>query len=94
MTAVVVPSLVVAMRFARRGSVWAQLSTTSLFAYLVYTYAYYLSGTGFNDLFLLQVGFPTLANVRPDLVILPAQDPTAAQRCWRAGAAMARSRTR
>ena len=67
MTAVVVvPSLVVAMRFARRGSVWAQLSTTSLFAYLVYTYAHYLSGTGFNDLFLLQVGVPNVgkASVR------------------------------
>jgi hypothetical protein len=50
---VVVPSLAVASLLARRGSVPAQLVTTSLLAYLVYTYAYYLFGTGFNDLFLL-----------------------------------------
>ena len=35
------------------GSVRAQLAAASLVAYLVYTYAYYLFGTGFNDLFLL-----------------------------------------
>lgn len=52
---VVVPSLVIALRFARRSSVWAHLAITSLLAYLVYTYAYYLFGTGFNDLFLLHV---------------------------------------
>ena len=53
-TAVVVaPSLVVAARLAQRGSVQAQLITTSLVAYIIYTYAYYLFGTGFNDLFLL-----------------------------------------
>jgi hypothetical protein len=32
-----------------------------------------------------RAGFPTLANFIPDLVILPAHDPTAAQRCLRAG---------
>jgi hypothetical protein len=50
---VVVPSLAVAVHFARRGSLRAQLVTASLVADLVYTYAYYLFGTGFNDLFLL-----------------------------------------
>ncbi|MBD0292630.1 MAG: hypothetical protein ICV70_03520 [Jiangellaceae bacterium] len=50
---VVVPSLAVASRLARRGSIRAQLVTTSLLAYLVYTYGYYLFGTGFNDLFLV-----------------------------------------
>jgi hypothetical protein len=50
---VVVPSLVVAAHLARRGSVAARLFTVSLLAYLVYTYAYYLFGTGFNDVFLL-----------------------------------------
>ena len=50
---VVVPSLIAAVHLARRGSVRAQLVTASLVAYLVYTYAYYLFGTGFNDLFLL-----------------------------------------
>jgi hypothetical protein len=54
-TAVVVPGLAVASHLARRGSIVAQLVTTSLLGYLVYTYAYYLFGTGFNDLFLLHV---------------------------------------
>jgi hypothetical protein len=49
----VVPGLVVAVQLARRGSVRARLVAASLLAYLVYTYAYYLFGTGFNDLFLL-----------------------------------------
>lgn len=49
---VVVPGLAIALR-TRRGSVRAQLACVSLVAYLVYTYAYYLFGTGFNDLFLL-----------------------------------------
>jgi hypothetical protein len=54
--AVVVPCLVVALLLVRRGGVLAQLVVASLLAYLVYTYAYYLFGTGFNDLFLLHVG--------------------------------------
>jgi len=49
----VVPGLVVAVHLAWRGLVVAQLVTASLLAYLVYTYAYYLFGTGFNDLLLL-----------------------------------------
>jgi hypothetical protein len=51
----VVPGLVLALLFARRGSVRARLATGGLVAYLVYTYTYYLFGTGFNDLFLLHV---------------------------------------
>jgi hypothetical protein len=51
----VVPGLGVGLAFSRRGSVRAQLATIGLVAYLVYTYAYYLFGTGFNDLFLLHV---------------------------------------
>jgi hypothetical protein len=51
----IVPGLAVASHLARRGSIVAQLVITSLLAYLVYTYAYYLFGTGFNDLFLLHV---------------------------------------
>jgi hypothetical protein len=50
---VVVPALAVAARRAARGSVLAPLVIASLVAYVVYTYAYYLFGTGFNDLFLL-----------------------------------------
>jgi hypothetical protein len=51
----VVPSLVVGLWLARRGSFWGQLVAASMIASLVYTYAYYLFGTGFNDLFLLHV---------------------------------------
>jgi len=50
---VVVPALAVTTRKAHHGSTHAQLGSTSLVAYLVYTYTYYLSGTDFNDLFLL-----------------------------------------
>ena len=48
--------LVVVSRPARLASARARLATTGLAAYLVYTYAYYLFGTGFNGLFLLHVG--------------------------------------
>lgn len=50
-TAVVaVPVLAIASRVAQQqGSVLAKLVTTSLVAYLVYTYAFYLFGTGFKD---------------------------------------------
>jgi hypothetical protein len=50
---VVVPAVAIAARRAARGSVLAPLVIASLVAYVVYTYAYYLFGTGFNDLFLL-----------------------------------------
>jgi hypothetical protein len=52
---VVVPGLVSAGYFARRGSAMGGLVVVGLEAALVYTYAYYLFGTGFNDLFLLHV---------------------------------------
>lgn len=47
-------ALVALIRPARRGSA-AMLAQGALLAYLAYTYAYYLFGTGFNDLFLLHV---------------------------------------
>lgn len=49
----VVPSLTLATVRARRGSVTSRLTVAGLAAYVVYTYAFYLFGTGFNDLFLL-----------------------------------------
>jgi hypothetical protein len=49
----VVPALVLATVLARRGSALGELALAGLGAYLVYTYAFYLFGTGFNDLFLL-----------------------------------------
>jgi hypothetical protein len=49
----VVPALVLSQLQARRGSDRAQLIWVGMLAYLGYTYAYYLLGTPFNDLFLL-----------------------------------------
>jgi len=49
----VVPALGVALWFADRGSLRGNLTVVGLLAYLTYTYAYYIFGTGFNDLFLL-----------------------------------------
>lgn len=50
---VVLPALLVTWGKARGGSEWARLIMASLLLYLAYTYAYYLFGTGFNDLLLL-----------------------------------------
>ena len=53
-TAVLVaPALGIAVWTSRRGSAGAEVVSASLLAYLTYTYAYYLFGTGFNDLLLL-----------------------------------------
>ena len=52
---VVVPVLAGALVVARRGSPRAELTWASMLACLAYTYAYYVFGTGFNDLFLLHV---------------------------------------
>jgi hypothetical protein len=54
-TAVLVVPALAASTWRARGGSLAELCATSLIAYLVYTYAYYLFGTGFNDLFLLHV---------------------------------------
>ena len=53
-TAVLVaPALLVSILLSRNGPGRVQLVMVGLVAYLVYTYAYYLFGTGFNDLFLV-----------------------------------------
>jgi hypothetical protein len=52
---VVVPTLAVATVRARRGGTLARTVRTSMLAFLVYNYAYYVFGTGFADLFLLHV---------------------------------------
>src|SRR5215207_11212015 len=49
----IVPALVLSQLSARRGSDRAQLIWVGMLAYLGYSYAYYLLGTAFNDLFLL-----------------------------------------
>lgn len=51
----VVPALCVAAGYAHRGSLLGRLVTAGLLADLVYSYAFYVFGTGFNDLFLLHV---------------------------------------
>jgi hypothetical protein len=51
--AVVAPGIWVGTWMAHRRLVRAWVASASLSVYLVYTYAYYLFGTGFNDLFLL-----------------------------------------
>jgi hypothetical protein len=62
---VVVPGLVVALvAQRRRGSrMPADLAEVTLLAYLVYTYAYYVLGTGFADLMLLHAAVFTGALV-------------------------------
>jgi hypothetical protein len=49
----VVPTLLVALLLARRGSTGARLVELGVLAYGVYDYAFYLFGTAFNDAFLL-----------------------------------------
>jgi hypothetical protein len=49
----VVPALVLSQLSARRGSDRAQLMWVGMLAYLGYSYAYYLFGVPFSDLFLL-----------------------------------------
>jgi hypothetical protein len=54
-TVLVALSLAALIRPARRRSQPAVLAQAALLTYLIYTYAYYLFGTTFNDLFLLHV---------------------------------------
>jgi hypothetical protein len=53
--AIAVPALAYSMLRSRRGSQRAELVWAGALAYLAYTYAYYLFGTTFNDLFLLHI---------------------------------------
>lgn len=50
-----VPLLLVTLAPALRGSVRARLVAAGTLAFVLYDYAYYVFGTGFNDLFLLHV---------------------------------------
>jgi hypothetical protein len=81
---VVVPALAAATWLTHRGSVRAQLGSASLVAYLVYTYAYYLFGTEFNDLFLLHA--TVLATAVVALVLHLTSIDTAAFAPWHLGA--------
>lgn len=53
--AVVVPLLIVALVFSRRGGERAFLVWMGLLAYMIYNYAFYLFGAAFNSFFLLYV---------------------------------------
>ncbi|WP_199511662.1 hypothetical protein [Nucisporomicrobium flavum] len=76
----VVPGLAWAMHLARNGSARARLIVTGLLAYLIYTYAYYLFGTGFNDLFLLHVAVFAAALPAFTLSLVTADAGPAAER--------------
>jgi hypothetical protein len=52
---VAVPTLVVAMMLASRGSSRARLVWVGALAYTVYNFAFYVFGAAFNDLFLVHV---------------------------------------
>lgn len=52
---VAVPALVVSAVLARRGTPRGHLFWVGVLAYVVYTYAYYVFGTGLDNLFLLHV---------------------------------------
>ena len=91
----VVPALSVAAGYLRRGSRSGRLVCAGLLADLVYGYAFYVFGTGFNDLFLLHVAvfsvcltalMLTLAGA--DLAAV-AERLHAAARVWPAAAALA-----
>jgi hypothetical protein len=81
---VVVPALATAAHRAWRGSVLAHLTVASLVGYVVYTYAYYLFGTGFNDLFLLHAAVFSVGLVALGLV-LASLDVTALGKSFRRG---------
>lgn len=88
-TLVVAPALAATTLLARRGRARARLVGAGLVAHLVYTYAYYAFGTGFNDLFLLHVA--TLATGTVALVLALADLDADAVTRHLAGRARARS---
>ena len=94
----VVPALASSQLQARRGSDRAQLIWVGMLAYLVYTYAYYLLGAPFEDLFLLQertrnaagvkahhANYPTLLH---DFYIMGDVSPAVIEAAREAGAAI------
>lgn len=59
--AVVVPLLMVALKFSQSGSPRAQLVLMGLLGYMFYNYAFYLFGAAFNAFFLLYVALFSLS---------------------------------
>lgn len=72
MLVVALPLLVLGLLTARRGSLLGFVLTASLLAYTAYTYAYYVLGTGFNDLFLMHVAILSTATAALLLVLVGA----------------------
>lgn len=71
---VALPLLLLGLVGARRGTLVGLVLTASLLAYTAYSYAYYVFGTGFNDLFLLHVATLAVASTAL-LVVLLGVDP-------------------
>jgi hypothetical protein len=91
----VVPGLSVAAGYLRAGSLLGRLVSAGLLADLVYSYAFYVFGTPFNDLFLLHLGVfsasltalvLTVAGADLDAVATRFHAPT---RAWPAAATLA-----
>ncbi len=93
-TAVVVaPALAIATVRARRGSRLAHLVVAASLAALVYTYAFFVLGTGFTALFLLHLAVFTTALGALVLVLVRVDVGAAAERAahvpvWPAAAAL------
>lgn len=90
----IAPALVMAVARARRGSLVGHLAAAALLAALVYTYAFYIFGSGFNDLFLLHLGVFSTALAALVLALARIDVEAAAQlaaraRVWPAAAALA-----
>jgi hypothetical protein len=75
-----VPMLAVALLPALRHSARARLVTVAVLAYVVYTYASYVFGTAFNDLFLLHVAVFSTAIFALALALATIDPPAIADR--------------
>lgn len=83
------PLLVLGLQAARRESLLGLALTASMLAYTAYSYAYYVFGTGFNDLFLLHVAVLSTAAAAMLLVLAGADT----ERFRRAGSGHVPART-
>lgn len=74
MVVAALPLLVLGLLAARGDSLLGLALTAAMLAYTAYSYAYYVFGTGFNELFLLHVAVLSTAAVAL-LLILAGADP-------------------
>jgi hypothetical protein len=80
--AIAVPSLVLAMVIANRGSSRARLVWIGALAYSLYNFAFYVFGAAFNDLFLVHV-VAFSASIFALIVTLTSLDASAIARAYR-----------